>query len=151
MPVGAYLCVLMLLGAQDPKETLSAASGPFWTIAQPEANVCSMLGRVSLGKLALIFKCDLCEHEYFVFCVFLSAWILVPVPFCSKMSFSGLSPPLGCILWNFLTMLRSESTVGIQQARGKCASEGLLSCALRCEKAEFESCFCCIFSWGLET
>lgn len=83
----------------------------FWTIAQPEAKVCSMLGRVSLGKLALIFQCDLCEHEYvcvcFVFSLVPGFWSLFP--FAPKMSFRGLSPPLGCILRNFLTMLRSES------------------------------------------
>lgn len=41
----------------------------FWTIAQPEVKVCFMLGRVCLGKLALIFKCDLCEHDYVCVCV----------------------------------------------------------------------------------
>lgn len=154
IPMGACLCVLMLLGAQDPRVTLSAASGPFWTIAQPEVKVCSMLSRVSLRKLALIFKCDLCEHDYvcvcFVFSLVPRFWCLFP--FAPEMSFRGLSPPLGCILRIFLTMLRSQSlTVGTQQALGKCANEGLPSRALRCEKAESESCFCSIFSWGHET
>lgn len=126
MPMGSCLCVLMLLGDQDPRETLSAASGPFWTIAQPEVKVCSMLGRVSLGKLARIFKCDLCEHEYVnVFCVFLSAWILVPVPFCSKMSFSGLAPPLGL---HFMELLdNAEVRVYCRYSTSNSTSTGQMS------------------------
>lgn len=63
---GLCLCVLVLLGAQDPRCILACCFGLFWTIAQPGVvllgvKVRSVLGRISLGKLAQIFMCDKCE------------------------------------------------------------------------------------------
>lgn len=83
-----------------------------------------------------------------VFCVFLSVWILVPVPFCSQNVFPwAISSP-----WLHFAKLLDNVEVRVSTLRrGKCANEGLPSGALRCEKAEFEFCFCCIFSWGHET